>query len=109
MYDCITCDNTIYQITDEFSGGKYCKKICNSDQYWTDENTNTCEPCNEECLTCVGPNNTDCTSCKSDYLSFYRTSTGKGSICIKKCDINSGVYHSLDVNDNQCKSKKSSW
>jgi proprotein convertase subtilisin/kexin type 5 len=47
--------------------GDTCYEAC-PEGFYGDTSSYTCEPCNSECLQCLGPMKTDCLSCKDKKL-----------------------------------------
>jgi hypothetical protein len=69
--------NDIKPCTDD--GCQICnddKCIACEDDHYNDSKLG-CEPCHDKCLTCSGPKETDCSSCKGDFII-------KGGNCIEK-------------------------
>ncbi|XP_071965546.1 proprotein convertase subtilisin/kexin type 5-like [Antedon mediterranea] len=54
--------------------------------------TNECRTCSVSCLTCFGPENNDCTTCKNNLFL-------KGN----KCVVNCGTYFYEDIQSKMCK------
>ncbi|EAR89029.2 transmembrane protein, putative (macronuclear) [Tetrahymena thermophila SB210] len=74
---CLQCEENRY-----FQDG-VCKEAC-SDGYFvsTQETTNgqlICENCDESCLTCTGPSNNECTTCREDFIIYL------GNSCLQQC------------------------
>ena len=105
---CITCERINFQFPEDISLINFICLTCNPDyylssedlcvsgdkcgiKYYADRATMTCQLCSQECLGCVGPENTQCLNCQQEYVF---TSTGLCSL--KKCTDNEYIdAHSL--------------
>ena len=56
---CIACASGYEQ---DLSNPQHCIANCNSDEYY-DTGESVCKPCDNSCLHCDGPSETDCTAC----------------------------------------------
>jgi len=92
---CLFCKSPTYN-----NGGSCVSQCPNS----TFINNQTCEPCNDQCLTCNGPNNGNCLKCKEPlYLS--------NGVCDPKCPMNLApdsdrICKPCGANCNSCKDIK---
>ena len=87
---CITCVSNFYKIGDE------CVRIsqCPEGKY-ADSMTLNCEPCSVGCLTCYGPENSDCLKC--NYLKGYQRNEKNSDRC-NKVICSEGSYLFIDYN-----------
>ncbi|KAJ1355926.1 Furin-like cysteine rich region [Parelaphostrongylus tenuis] len=65
-----------------------CVKECPEEGFYQDYTTKQCLPCYEECLTCSGPSERDCTSCRNVQLQ-----TNDELICLANCGANHYEYN----------------
>jgi len=80
--NCTSCSpNSLLKITSNFGT---CIDNCTSNQYLSDY---TCFPCDIRCSGCLGPSNSNCTACSSDY--FLNISTNQ---CTNLCPLISQYY-----------------
>ncbi|KAL4508876.1 hypothetical protein ABPG73_006262 [Tetrahymena malaccensis] len=81
-YDCLVCStNYYYQIS-----SKMCVIQCQSNEFIFINSAlaqNECHQCDDSCLTCQGPNKTDCQICQDNY---YLDSVSK--LCVPQCQSN---------------------
>ena len=109
---CALCENNILNCSKctNFTGIVYyllsnqCLQIC-PDGYYGSPILNECVPCDDACLTCFGPTNLKCRSCKSfngtDYFLSYGTTE-----CIQVClpgQYSNLTVHKCQVCDSNCK------
>jgi hypothetical protein len=69
--DCLTCQSNIYL----YSG--HCYDSCPSSTFKNNV-TSTCDPCNNICTFCYGPQSTNCTQCITGYVL-------SNSSCLTSC------------------------
>ena len=98
-YQCIQCHNTCAScgLQDDKNSCLACKpgatlvgtpgKCIPNPGFYQDSNTGDNLPCFRACRSCVGPKETDCTSCQGQYKL---ASTAPSSTCI--CDTTNGAY-----------------
>lgn len=80
--DCIACKGS--NVT--ASGNIICVPQCNMGQY-LNTSTYSCQSCNDQCIGCSGPANTQCQQCKGAMMS-----EGGVTACLVSCPT--GMYQS---------------
>lgn len=65
-----------------------------SQGYYKDNNTNSCSPCSEPCLTCTGASNASCLSCLPEYFL-----QGSSTTCLERC---AEIWHWPNPDGNKC-------
>jgi hypothetical protein len=94
--NCLSCDPLNCEFNNYWAAKKTCYADCPSGSFSSGENL--CSTCNGACLTCDGPNNSDCLSCNklnSDHAYYWSTT----KICYSVCPT--GTYAS-DLTNNLC-------
>ena len=72
--------------------------------YW-DGTSKSCESCDQSCQSCDGPFDSNCLSCKQDYVLNILPNTQNGRECVRSCPegkFNNG--YSCSLCDPSCKS-----
>ncbi|KAL4508874.1 hypothetical protein ABPG73_006260 [Tetrahymena malaccensis] len=81
-YDCLVCSsNYYYQVSSQM-----CVTQCQSNEFLFVNSAlgqKECHICDSSCLTCQGPNKTDCQTCQNNY---YLDSVSK--LCVAQCQSN---------------------
>ncbi|KAL4481736.1 hypothetical protein ABPG74_007825 [Tetrahymena malaccensis] len=94
--DCLTCSNNFYLDSSSY----LCVAKCQSNQYQS-KNKNTgqiwCMPCNQECLSCQGPQKTDCITCSNNYYL-----DNVSNLCVEYCQSNQYQKQNTDTGQIVC-------
>ena len=85
--NCLTCDQTSLLYKYYHVSTKKCLEFCYYSSQYLDESNNNCLSCHSNCLGCFGPNDNQCSACKSTKYLIYETNT-----CVTSCPIGSFFY-----------------
>lgn len=98
--DCLSCITGLFlQVS---PGPSTCESVC-PEGFYSDGTSNTCPPCNGECVTCFGPLNSNCITCPTGKFLSINKNSYTCTLCPPGTyPESSGVCHNCDPNCVTC-------